>query len=184
MFTPFDIMYRKVWVKDGFIYPQLYLVSVVLTFFSMLYLGYKTISLIFNLADYIDDSYDRVYTSTYTFMRTGLEGYFTIFKYEPTQNDFFPYFDQLETVGNAISELVIAIKIGAYIALILSTVSVFANFVWMSYDYRKRVMDARIGIFGFNPNKIPIRMNSILPAAIISNSVFLFFLVLIVLTLA
>ena len=117
-------------------------------------------------------------------MRTGLERYLTIFKYEPTKIDFFLYFDQLETVGNAISELVIAIKIGAYIALILSTVSVFANFVWMSYDYRKRVMDARIGIFGFNPKKIPIRMNSILPAAIISNSVFLFFLVLIILTLA
>ena len=181
--TPFDIMYRKVWITDWFIYPQILITSIIITFFSMAYLGYRTFEVIFNLTDFINDGYDKVYTSAYTFLRTGLEKYFGMFKYEPTKEDFGHYFTQLEEVGKSIDQLVFAIKLGAFIGLFLSILFVFSNFFWILYDYKRQVLLARKGILEFNKNKVPIRYYTLLPAAIISNSIFMYFLIIIVLTI-
>jgi hypothetical protein len=183
IFTPFDVMYRKVWVPDCFIYPQILLTSIIILIFSMAYLSYKTILVILGITDFIDDGYDKVYNSSYIFLKTGLEKYFSLFKYEPTKDDFGPYFDHLHGVGTKIHHLVFAIKMGASFGMTIAIIAVFANIIWLLCDYKKRVLDARTGKIEFNVNKVPIRMNTWLPAAIISNSIFIYFLLIIVMTL-
>ena len=181
--TPFDLMYKRVWVTDWFIYPQILITSIIITFFSMTYLGYRTFMVIFDLTDLINDGYDKVYTSAFTFLRTGLEKYFGMFKYEPTKEDFGHYFTTLEEVGVVLNQLIFAVKLGAFIGLFISILFVFCNFFWILYDYKKRVLDARKGIIDFNINKVPIRYYTLLPAAIISNSIFMYFLIILVLTI-
>ena len=52
------------------------------------------------------------------------------------------------------------------------------------FDYKKRVLQARMGIFNFNRNKVTLGRNTYLPAAIISNSIFMYFLLMVIITIA
>lgn len=182
--TPFDIYFRKVWIPDCFIYPQILIASILITFCSMAYLGYKTLLFILNLSNFVDEGYDKVYTSAFQFIRTGLEKYFYMFKYEPTKDEFGHYFNQLDDVGKRIHEFSIAVKIGAIIGLVVAVLAILGNFLWILSDFKQRVLKARKGVYEFNRFKVPIEANMFLPAAIISNSVFMYFLLMIVTTLA
>ena len=71
--TPFSLMYRKIWVKDCFIYPQMMLTCIIICLFSMSFLGYQTFNMIFDFTDSLSDGYDKVYQSSFTFLRNGLD---------------------------------------------------------------------------------------------------------------
>jgi hypothetical protein len=73
IFTPFEIMQRKIWISDCFIYPQILLSSILLCFFSMWYLGYKTFGIIFSITGYMDARYDKVYDTSFAYLRSGLK---------------------------------------------------------------------------------------------------------------
>ena len=124
-FVPFDYKYKKIWVKDCFIYPQLFLASLVITAFSMGYIGYKTIEFIVKISDFIDDGYEKVYTSAYTFIRTGLTRYFVLFKYEPSREEFGYYFDKLDDISNKVQAFCLALKIGVGIGFALAGIAIF-----------------------------------------------------------
>ena len=61
--------------------------------------------------------------------------------------------------------------------------AVFFNIIWILLDYKRRVLQARKGIFEFKRQKIPLSSSTSLPGAIISNSIFMFFIVIIVFTI-
>lgn len=116
-------------------------------------------------------------------MRNGLERYFAIFRHEATTTDLLPYFDQLTNVGNMVGQLVFAIELGALIGASIAVTAVFFNVIFILYDYKKRVLLARKGIFEFKRKKIAIQASSSLPGAIISNSILMFFVCIFLFTL-
>jgi hypothetical protein len=183
IFTPFEIMYRKNWVNDCFVYPQALLTCVIICFFSMTYLGIETFKFIFNFTGFIDDSYDQVHTSVFAFLRNGLDRYFNQFKIDPTTNDLDVYFSRLNTVETTLNELIFAIKLGAIIGACISVIAVMMNLLLILYDYKRRVLDARKGIFNFKRDKISLQVSAGLPGAVISNAIFVFFVVILVLTI-
>lgn len=123
----------------------------------MVYLGYFALKTIINFSKIIEDAYDKVYASAYSFVRNAVQRYFTMFKYEPTEADLTPYYDKLSTFSNTVDQLVLAIKLGAYIGLTLAVILVFLNILLILFDYKKRVLLARKGIFEFKRHKIPIQ---------------------------
>lgn len=173
--TPFEMMNKKVWVTDAFIYPQVFITCVVICFFSMAYLAYQTLTFILNFTNLVNDAYDQVYSSAFSFLRNGLERYFYIFKYECTTSDLDPYYNKLKDVGVTVDQLVLAIKIGALVGMIIATTAVVLNLFWLMFDYKTRMLDARKGIFNFPKDKITIQSSAGLPGGIISNSIFVFF---------
>ena len=167
IFTPFEIMYRKIWIKDWFIYPQVLLTCIIICFFSIVYLGYNWLNTIINLSKSIESSYDKVYASSFSFIRNAVERYFSIFKHEAVESDLNPYYDQLKTFSDTVDQLVIAIKIGLFIGLVISVTIVFLNVLLILFDYKKRVLQARIGIYEFKREEISIQRCSGLPGAIV-----------------
>ena len=127
IFTPFELMYRKVWVNDGFIYPQALLTWIIIWFFSISYLGYNSLIAIKNISKVIGNSYDRVYESAYSFIRNAVERYFSLFKYDAAESDLNPYYGQLKTFSDTVDQLVFAIKLGAYVGLTIAVILVFLN---------------------------------------------------------
>ena len=113
--TPFELMYKKIWVNDCFIYPQLLLTCIVICFFSMSYLGYETFKAIFGFTDFLSDGYDTVYQSAFSFMRNGLDRYFSVFKYDVTSNDLEPYYKKLSKVEVTVNDFIFAVKLGAIV---------------------------------------------------------------------
>jgi hypothetical protein len=183
IFTPFELMYKKKYVVDCFIYPQVVLTCIVITIFSMIYLGYQAFDFIINITEWIDDSYDMVFDSAFGFLRTGLKSYFDTYKIEPVTNDLNRYVIELNDVGVTLNELVFAIRLGAIVGTILAVIAVGLNILLILFDYKIRVLDARKGIFNFKREKIPLNSNANLPGAIISNSIFVFFVVILSTTL-
>lgn len=141
-----------------------------------MYLSYETIKFIISFTKFIDDAYDQVYASAYAFLRTGLERYFMMFKYEPSTSELNSYYSRLTSVGDTVNELVFAIKLGTIVGMTLATTAVLINVLWLLYDFRKRMMDARKGKFDFYKDKIAISLSAGLAGGIISNSIFLFFI--------
>lgn len=89
------------------------------------YIGYKTIEFIVKISDFIDDGYEKVYTSAYTFIRTGLTRYFVLFKYEPSREEFGYYFDKLDDISNKVQAFCLALKIGVGIGFALAGIAIF-----------------------------------------------------------
>ena len=183
IFTPFEVMYKKIWVNDWFIYPQVLLTCIIICFFSMVYLGYFALKSIINFSKIIEDAYDKVYASAYSFIRNAVQRYFSMFKYEPIESDLDPYRNQLNTFSNTVDQLVFAIKLGAFVGLTIAVILVFLNILLILFDYKRRVLQARKGIFEFKKHKIPLQACAGLPGGIISNSVFMFFFIIFAFTL-
>ena len=175
-FTPFELMTRKVWVPDAFLYPQLFMTCIVISYLSIFYLTYETIKFVYSLTKYIDDAYDQVYKSAYSFLRVGLNSYYDLMHYEPTSKDLDDYYDRLREVNEIVDELVIAIEIGAYIGITIAFIAVCLNAFWLTFDYKRRFLDARKGIYKLDKSRIPIFAYINVSGAIISNSVFIFFI--------
>ena len=136
IFTPFEIMYRKIWINDWFIYPQVLLTCITIWFFSMIYLGYYSLKTIINFSKVIEDAYDKVYASAFSFIRNAVERYFSLFKYEAAESDLFPYYDQLQTFSSTVDQLVFAIKLGAFVGLTIGVILVFLNILLILFDYK------------------------------------------------
>jgi hypothetical protein len=141
----------------------------------MVYLSYQAIQFILNLTNLVDDAYEQVYSSSFSFLRNGLERYFYIFKYECTTSDLDPYYERLKSAEVTVNQLVFAIKIGAILGMTTATIAVIVNLFWLMYDYKRRMLDARRGVFNFPKERIGIQASAVLPAGIISNSIFMFF---------
>ena len=169
-------MTRKVWVPDAFLYPQLFMTCIVISYLSIFYLTYETIKFVYNLTRYIDDAYDQVYKSAYAFLRVGLSSYFDLMHYEPTTRELGDYYGRLKEVNDIVDQLVLAIKIGAYVGITIAFIAVCLNAFWLIFDYKRRLLDARKGIYTFDKSKVPISSYISVSGAIISNSIFIFFI--------
>ena len=181
--TPFEVMYKKVWVNDWFIYPQVLLTCITISLFSIVSLGFLSMVAVINLSKAIEHMYDKVYSSAFSFIRNAIERYFILFKYETSESDISSYYDQLQTFSNIVDQLIFAIKLGAIIGIIAAVISVFVNIFYILLDYKRRVLHARIGIFEFNRRKIEIQNCAKLPGGVISNSIFMFYFFIFVTTL-
>jgi hypothetical protein len=71
-----------------------------------------------NVSDIAHSQYDKVYESSNTYIRNGLDRYYSLFKHDSSMDDLSPYYDQLERVGSRINYLVIAIQIGVIIGVV------------------------------------------------------------------
>ncbi|CAI2379968.1 unnamed protein product [Moneuplotes crassus] len=183
IFTPFELMYRRIWVNDCFVYPQVLLTCVLICAVSMGYLGYVMFTVIFGITESIKGVYSNVYDSVFGFLRNGVERYFDTLKVQATTTGLYDYFDHLETTEHTLNNLIFAIKLGVIVGTTVAIITVFANLFLILFDYKKRVLDARKGNFKFRKDKIPISMHSGLAGAIISNSIFMFFVIIITLTI-
>ena len=123
----------------------------------MVYLGYYFLKSIINFSKVIEGAYDKVYASAFSFIRNAVERYFTLFKYEAIEADLFPYYGRLRLFSDTVDQLVFAIKLGAFVGLVLAVILVLLNILLILFDYKKRVLNARMGIFDFNRKKIPIQ---------------------------
>ena len=183
IFTPFEIMFRSIWVNDWFVYPQFLLTWILIWFFSMIYFSYFVLESLLSTLQLLNDSFDQVYENSFNFIRNGVERYFDLFKYEPTSSDLDIYFSKLTLSSNNYDQLLFAMKIGAFVGLTLAVVIVFINIIIILYDYKQWVLDARKGIFRFNKENISIKYHSTLSGAIISNNIFMFFIIIITMTI-
>jgi len=99
-----------------------------------------------------------------------------MFKYDVTSTDLHPYYERLDSAQVIVNELILAIKIGASIGTSIAVLVVFINISWILYDFKQKVLNARKGIFDFDKSKAALPPKAGLSGAIISNSVFMFFL--------
>lgn len=173
LLTPFEIMYRKVWVTEAFVYPQMFMTCITICYFSLAYFTYETIKFIFSINDKINNAYDQVYTSAYSFLRTGMEKYFMMFKYEPSTEELQSYYSKLDSLQTIVNQLTFAIIIGSTIGMCVAFTIVSLNTLWIVHDFRQRVLDARKGVCKFNRKATLISLNLGVAGAIISNSMFL-----------
>jgi hypothetical protein len=81
-------------------------------------------------------------------------------------------------VEKTVNDLVFAIQLGWFIGTTIAVIAVFLNIFWLLFDYRRRVLQARMGVFEFRREKIPLKATAALPGAIISNSIFIFFVMI------
>ena len=182
IFTPFEIMFKSIWVNDWFIYPQFLLTCILICFFSIIYFSYFVFESLLGTLQLLNDSFDQVYENSFNFIRNGVERYFELFKYEATTKDLDLYFSKLISSSNNYDELLFAMELGALVGLTIAVIIVFVNMLSILYDYKKWVLDARIGVFRFRKDQISIKYYSTLSGAIISNSIFMFFVIIITMT--
>ena len=147
----------------------------------MVYLGYETFRMIFSFTDFIHRGYSNVYDSVFSFLRNGIQRYFETFKIQAVENDLEAYYTRLGQVEVTLDQFIFAIKLGAIIGTCIAVIAVLFNILLILFDYKERILNARKGIFDFKKEKISIQASASLPGAIISNSIFIFFVIIIVL---
>ena len=101
------------------------------------------------IRDSIQSLKRNVVETIFAFVRVGVKNIYTWVKLDVLNPNISPFLSTSSTIEDFLNKLSLAFLIGSVLATIIGTLMMFSSILTLFYDFKKRVLQARVGIWPY-----------------------------------
>lgn len=156
LFVPFQFSANRLNIGDCFFYPQRFFIGFLIAFVGFVFIAVNLLLFIVRIRNSINSLKRNVIETIFKFVRVGVKSIYTWVKLDVADSNINPFISTSHTIEDFLDKASFAFYIGSIIATVLGTILMLCSIFTLFYDYKKRVLQARIGVWPYPKERFSI----------------------------